>query len=416
MQLLPVSPRTALPPEEQRGPAQVLPIWPEQETPCEQHGTGLHLDLAAELEPWMTLSLPYSNNEQTRQALAAGQLGGTAAAMQVAPAAQHSRGDPLQLTRPGQAAAQQPSQPVVAPAAGGLQGAQADAAEPSKLVLREKELALFQEARVQPWDRPAGLRPVRDQGPSPRQQQLASDRATAPAGQQQQHVSHGGAAAAAGASMAHPQEVGSKPGHATKLHRSAGEMQEKNPSLVVPAVQSSNLVPLLHLQQETTSSSAVPQWPNGGQQNATSPGSCCASPRHRRHELHCLARPCTSPRTGGSASSHMYSHTGHTAAIPRRRAQTAHVSHSSKTSLRQTSPVAWTAAALAPFVLGPALPSHTDSGKTHLPIFTTSKSNKHDIPVPARRRGHQLYLHHAEGQLAAMQHKLSQAMAPNRTQ
>ena len=415
VQLLPVSPRTALPPEEQRGPVQVLPIWPEQEDPCEQHGTGVHVDLAAELEPWMTLSLPYSNNEQTRQALAAGQHRGTAAAMQVAPAAQHSDGDPLQLTRLGQVAAQQPSQAVVAPAAGGLQGVRADAPEPSKLVLHGKELAHFQEAGVQPWDRPAGLKPVRDQGSSPLQQQLTSDRATAPAGQQQQHVSDGGAAAAAGACMAHPQE-GSKPGHATQLHRSAGDMQGKNPSPVAPAVQSSDLVPLLQLQQEPSSSSAVTRWPNGGQENAASPGSCCVSPRQRRHELHCLTRPCTSPRTGGGTSSHMYSHTGHTAAIPRRRAQTAHVSHSSKTSLRQSCPVAWTAAALAPFVLGPALPSRTDSGKTHLPIFTTSKSNKHDIPVPARRRGHQLYLHHAEGQLAAMQHKLSQAMAPNRTQ
>ena len=416
MQLLPVSPRTALPPQEQRWPPEVLPIWPEQESSCEQHDTGPNVGLAAELEPWMSLSLPYRINEQARQVLAARQHGGTATAMQVAPAAQRTSGDPLQLARLGQVAAQQPSQALAAPAAGGLKGAQADPPELGKLVLHGQELVLFQEAVVQPWDCAAELRPVRDQGLSPLQQQLSSDRATVPAGQQQQRVSHG--AATAGACMAHPQGEGSKPGHATELHRSAGEMQQNTPSPAAPAMQSSNPVPLLQLQQGTTSSSAGTQWPQGGQQTATSPGSFCASPRPKRHELHYLERPCTSPRTGGSTSSYMYSHAGHNAAIPRRRAQTAHVSRSSKTSLRRSSSVAWTAAAaaLAPFVLGPMLPSRNDDGKMHPPIFTTFRTKKHDISVPARRRGHQLYLHHAERQLAAMQDKLSQAMAPNRTE
>lgn len=417
MQLLPVSPRTAMPPEEQRQPAQVLPIWPEHERPSEQHGTGSHVGMAAELEPWMSLSLPYSINEQARQVLAAGQHGGTAAAMQVAPAAQHTHGEPLPPTRLGQVPAQQPVQAVAATAAGGLHGAQADSPEPGKLVLHGQELVLFQEAVVQPWDCPAGLTLVRDQGPSPLQQQPTSDRATAPAGPKQQWVSH--SAAAAGACNGPTQEEGSRPGHATELHRSAGELHKKAPSPIVPAEQSSNPVPLLQLRQETISSSAAPcvtRWPQGEQQSATSPGSCCASPRQRRHELHCLMRPCTSPRTGGGTSSHIHSHAGHTAALPRRRAQTAHVSRASKTNQRQSSPVAWTAAALAPFVLGPSLPGHDDNGKTHPPIFTTFRTKKHDIPVPAKRRGHQLFLHHAEGQLAAMQHRLSQVMAPNRTE
>ena len=414
VQLLPVSPRTALPPEEQRRPAQVLPVWPEQESPCEQHGTGLPEGLAAELEPWMSLSLPYSITGQARQVLAAVQAGDTAAAMQGAPAAQHTLGDPPQLTRLGQVAAQEPSQAVAVPVTGGVHSARADPPEPSRLVLHGQELVLFQEAMVQPWDCPAGLRPVGDQGRSPPQQQLPSDRATAPAGQQQQRVSHG--AAAAGLCTAPPQEEGSKPGHATELHQSAGEMQNRTSSPIAPAVQSSNQVPLLQLRQETASSPAVTRWPQGRQQTATSPGSCCASPRHRRHELHCLMRPCTSPRTGGSSSRHRYSRTGCNAAVPRQRAQTAHVSRASKTSQRKSSPATWTAAALAPFVLGPMLPSRKDDGKTHLPIFTTFRTKKHDISVPDRRRGHQLYLHHAEGQLAAMQRKLSQAMAPNRTE